>query len=109
MVPIFSLEWLLLILMKSQLKEVVMRNSIERTLTNPWILWSIFGAGFFLPYLFILFLPSIMILAWRHVQSEYMETTEFWIEKTKLKAPDHKKEYVEINHTTSPVPALSSM
>jgi hypothetical protein len=87
-----------------------MRNSIEKTLTNPWILWSMFGAGFFLPYLFVLFLPSAMILAWRHVQLEYMEIAEYWIQKTNLKTPDYnEKEYVEIKHTTSPIPALSSM
>jgi len=85
-----------------------MRNSIERTLTNPWILWSLFGAGFFLPYLFILFLPSISMLAWRHIRSEYRDTTEFWIKQSSIKSCEIKKEKEsETKHTKPPIPALS--
>ncbi|WOE69805.1 hypothetical protein RZR97_11925 [Hydrogenimonas thermophila] len=85
-----------------------MRHSLEKTLTNPWVLWSLFGAGFFLPYLFVLFLPSIGMLAWRHVRSEFSDTTEFWIKHSCVNSLDIKKEEKnETNHTKSPVPALS--
>jgi len=84
-----------------------MRETLERAFTNPWILWSIFGAGFFIPQLFLIFLPSISMLAWRHVKSEYKETTEFWIEKSKLK-PEKRDEKQNVQeHTKSPIPALS--
>ena len=85
-----------------------MRSSIEKTLTNPWILWSLFGAGFFLPYLFILFLPSISMLAWRHIRSEYGDTTEFWMKQSSIKTYETKKEKEsEAKHAKPPVPALS--
>jgi hypothetical protein len=94
-----------------------MRNTIERTLTNPWILWSLFGAGFFLPYLFILFLPSISMLAWRHLRSEFSDTTEFWIKNSYINSIDQidskrvdsikKEDNSETNNTNPPIPALS--
>lgn len=86
----------------------MMRHSLEKTLTNPWVLWSLFGAGFFLPYLFVLFLPSISMLAWRHVRSEFSDTTEFWIKHSYVNSLDTKKEEnSETSSTKPPVPALS--
>ena len=86
----------------------MMRSAIERTLTNPWILWSLFGAGFFMPYLFVLFLPSITILAWRHIVSEYRDISGFWIKQSNTDSLDRKKEIdSETNHAKPPMPALS--
>ena len=85
-----------------------MRDNIERTLTNPWVLWSLFGAGFFIPYLFVLFLPSISMLAWKHIKSEYKDISEFWIKQSNINSLDRKKEIdSETNHTKPPIPALS--
>ena len=85
-----------------------MISNIERTLTNPWILWSLFGAGFFLPYLFILFLPSIGMIAWRHIRSEYGDTTEFWIKQYSVKScKDKEEKESETKQTKPPIPALS--
>jgi len=85
-----------------------MISTIERTLTNPWVLWSLFGAGFFIPYLFVLFLPSISMLAWKHIRSEYRDISEFWIKQPSINSIDTKKEIdSEANHAKPPIPALS--
>jgi len=85
-----------------------MKSTIERTLTNPWVLWSLFGAGFFLPYLFVIFLPSISMIAWKHIRSEYKDTTEFWIEYSNSKQIDTKKDQNNNkSHTKPSIPALS--
>ncbi|BDY13187.1 hypothetical protein [Hydrogenimonas cancrithermarum] len=60
-----------------------MKRTFAKLSANRWLLWGSFGAGFLLPYAFLIFLCLATASAWRAFTTEYEDVGVYWRKASK--------------------------